>query len=251
MKPLGKLALLVGLGVAVAQTAALAQGPGQLTFSGLLPDPNQPRELAAALQIVIGLAVLSLAPGLLIMLTCFTRIIIILSFLRSALGTQQTPPNAVLIGLALFLTFFVMNPVWEEVNREALQPYLSGKLAYPQALERGSQPVHAFLLRQTREKDLALFIGLARIARPQSPAEVPMRVLVPAFIISELRTAFQIGFVLFIPFVVLDLVVGSVLMSLGMMMLPPVMVSLPLKILLFVMVDGWHLVTRSVIMSFA
>lgn len=251
MKPLGKLALLAGLGVAVAQTAVLAQGPGQLTFSGLLPDPNQPRELAAALQIVIGLAVLSLAPGLLIMLTCFTRIIIILSFLRSALGTQQTPPNAVLIGLALFLTFFVMNPVWEEVNREALQPYLSGKLTYPQALERGSRPVHAFLLRQTREKDLALFIGLARIARPQSPAEVPMRVLVPAFIISELRTAFQIGFVLFIPFVVLDLVVGSVLMSLGMMMLPPVMVSLPLKILLFVMVDGWHLVTRSVIMSFA
>lgn len=245
--------LLIGgvLGALLAASPALGQGPGGMRFSELVPRPDQPRELAAALQIVIGLAVLSLAPGLLIMLTCFTRIIIILSFLRSALGTQQTPPNAVLIGLALFLTFFVMNPVWEEVNREALQPYLSGKLAYPQALERGSRPVQAFLLRQTREKDLALFIGLAREARPKSPAEVSMRVLAPAFIISELRTAFQIGFVLFIPFVVLDLVVGSVLMSLGMMMLPPVMVSLPLKILLFVMVDGWHLVTRSVVMSFA
>lgn len=224
---------------------------GQLSLNGLVPSPDQPKELAAALKLLLGLSVLSLAPALLIMVTCFTRIIIIFSFLRSALGTQQTPPNAVLIGLALFLTFFIMFPVWQQVDQKALQPYLAGNMRYDVAIERASVPLRDFLLRQTREKDLALFVTLARVPRPQSPTDLPMRVLIPAFIISELRAGFQIGFVLFIPFVVVDLIISSVLMSMGMMMLPPVMISLPVKILLFVMVDGWHLMTKSIVLSFS
>lgn len=227
---------------------AAAQQHG--TLDSLVPSPDQPQELAAALKLLIGLSVLSLAPALLIMLTSFTRIIIILSFLRSALGTQQTPPNAILIGLALFLTFFIMYPTYDQVNQQALKPYLSGHMKYEAAVDRAAKPVREFLFRQTREKDLGLFITLAKAPRPQTRDDVPMRALVPAFIISELRAAFQIGFVLFIPFVVLDLVVSSVLMSMGMMMLPPVMISLPIKILLFVMVDGWHLITKSVVLSF-
>ncbi|MEN6644120.1 MAG: flagellar type III secretion system pore protein FliP [Armatimonadia bacterium] len=239
--PLIVLALVLG-------TAAYAAPPA--TLQSLIPSPDHPQELASALKLLIGLSVLSLAPALLIMLTSFTRIIIILSFLRSALGTQQTPPNAILIGLALFLTFFVMSPVYEQVNERALKPYLAGDMKYAQALDRAAVPVRDFLFRQTREKDLGLFITLSKSARPATRDDIPMRALVPAFIISELRTAFQIGFVLFIPFVVLDLIVSSVLMSMGMMMLPPVMISLPIKILLFVMVDGWHLITRSVVLSF-
>ena len=236
------LALLI-VGPAHAQTAG-----GSLR--GLVPSPNQPQEMAAALKLLLGLSVLSLAPALLVMLTCFTRIIIVLSFLRSALGTQQTPPNAILVGLALFLTFYIMYPTWEQVDQQAVQPYLQGKLKFEAALARGAQPVHGFLFRQTREKDIALFLSLGRLRRPAQPSDIPLRALVPAFILSELRSGFQIGFVLFIPFVVVDLVVASVLMSMGMMMLPPVMISLPIKILLFVMVDGWHLITQSLVLSF-
>jgi flagellar biosynthetic protein FliP len=185
------------------------------------------------------------------MLTSFTRIIIVLSFLRSAMGTQQTPPNAILVGLALFLTFYIMYPTWQQVDQRALQPYLQGKMKFEAALDRGTAPVHDFLFRQTREKDIALFLNLGRLPRPQKPADIPMRALIPAFVLSELRSGFQIGFVLFIPFVVVDLIVSSVLMSMGMMMLPPVMISMPIKILLFVMVDGWHLITQSLVLSFS
>ncbi|MEI6499715.1 MAG: flagellar type III secretion system pore protein FliP, partial [Armatimonadota bacterium] len=222
--------------------------PGSL--GSLLPSAEHPKDLAASLKLLLGFSVLSLAPALLIMLTSFTRIIIILSFLRSAMGTQQTPPNAILVGLALFLTFFIMAPVWQKMEAQAVKPYLAGTMPYDQAAARAAVPLRAFLLKQTREKDLGLFLALSKSPRPHGPDEIPFRVVVPAFVISELRTAFQIGFVLFIPFVVLDLIVSSVLMSLGMMMLPPVMVSLPLKIMLFVMVDGWHLITRSIVMSF-
>jgi flagellar biosynthetic protein FliP len=216
-----------------------------------MPSPDKPQELAVALKLLLGLSVLSLAPALLIMVTCFTRIIIILGFLRSALGTQQAPPNAILIGLALFLTFFIMQPVWQQIDTQAVKPYLAGKMNYDQAISTGAGPLRQFLLKQTREKDLGLFITLSKSPRPQRPEDVDFRALVPAFVISELRTAFQIGFVLFIPFLVLDLLVSSVLMSLGMMMLPPVMVSLPLKVMLFVMVDGWHLITQSIVLSFS
>ncbi|NPV49068.1 MAG: flagellar type III secretion system pore protein FliP [Armatimonadetes bacterium] len=240
------LAVLMSL----AAGAAHAQ-PAVATLQGLVPSPDQPQEMAAALKLLLGLSVLSLAPALLVMLTCFTRIIIVLSFLRSALGTQQTPPNAILAGLALFLTFYIMYPTWEQVNERAVRPYMQGKLRFEAAIVQGAVPVRGFLLRQTRQKDIALFLNLGRLPRPAGPDEIPMRALVPAFILSELRSGFQIGFVLFIPFVVVDLVVASVLMSMGMMMLPPVMISLPTKILLFVMVDGWHLITQSLVLSFA
>jgi len=213
-------------------------------------DEAEPQELVLGLRIVLGLAVLSLAPSLLMMLTSFTRIVIILGFLRQALGVQQTPPNTVLLGLALFLTFFVMQPVWQQVNTEAVVPYVEGEIGYQQALERGSEPVREFMFRQTRDKDLALFIAMARLPVTPSPEQLPFHVLVPAFMISELKSAFQISFVLFIPFLVIDLVVASSLMSMGMFMLPPVMISLPFKILLFVMIDGWYLIIKSMVLSF-
>jgi len=238
------------LGVLLTAAVASAQPAGKTAWSSLVPSADQPRDMATALKLLLGFSVLSLAPALLIMLTSFTRIIIIFGLLRSALGTQQTPPNAVLVGLALFLTFFIMYPVWQQIDQKALQPYLTGSIKFEVALERAAAPLRAFLFNQTRDKDIGLFVGLAQLPRPRSRDDVPLRVLVPAFIISELRSAFQIGFVLFIPFVVLDLIVSSVLMSMGMMMLPPVMISLPIKILLFVMVDGWHLITRSVVLSF-
>lgn len=210
---------------------------------------DRPEDVSQALQIVFLLTVLSLAPAILMLLTSFTRIVVVLSFVRNALATQQTPPNQVLIGLALFLTFFVMSPVWTSVNADALQPYLAGTISRDQALERAEAPVRQFMLRQTREKDLALFTSLAGL-EVQSPEQVPTHALIPAFAISELKTAFQIGFVIFVPFIVIDMVVASTLMSMGMLMLPPMMISLPFKILLFVLVDGWHLITRSLVLSF-
>jgi flagellar biosynthetic protein FliP len=243
-------ALFTILAVVTLASVAHAQSVGKLGLTSLVPSPDHPQELAAALKLLLGLSVLSLAPALLIMLTSFTRIIIVFSFLRTALGTQQTPPNAILVGLALFLTFSIMYPTGQQIDQQALQPYLSGKLRYDLAVDKAVVPLRQFLLRQTREKDLGLFVTLSRVPRPRTEADIPMRVLIPAFIISELRSGFQIGFVLFIPFVVIDLIVSSVLMSMGMMMLPPVMISLPIKILLFVMVDGWHLITKSIVLSF-
>lgn len=211
---------------------------------------QQPQEVSQGLQILLLLTVLSLAPAILILMTSFTRIIVVFSFVRSALGMQQMPPNQVLIGLALFLTFFIMAPTWQEINQNALQPYLAGNLSQEEFFNKGMEPLRSFMFRQTRDKDLALFINLANMPRPQTYGEVPNYVLIPAFVISELKTAFQIGFVIFIPFLVIDMVVSSALMSMGMLMLPPMMISLPFKVLLFVMVDGWNLLVRSLVMSF-
>lgn len=213
-------------------------------------EADSPREVATTLQILFVLTVLSLAPAILMLMTSFTRIVVVLSFLRSALATQQMPPNQLLIGLALFLTFFVMAPVWGQVNQKALQPYLAGSITQEEALERGAAPLREFMLKQTREKDLELFVNLARMESLAEPSAVPTYVLIPAFAISELKTAFQMGFIIFIPFMVIDMVVASTLMSMGMLMLPPMMISLPFKILLFVMVDGWNLVVRSLVLSF-
>ncbi|MGC9318522.1 MAG: flagellar type III secretion system pore protein FliP [Armatimonadota bacterium] len=233
-----------------ASRATMAQGPALPSLPAEWTS-DDPQQIVLTLRILIGLALLSLAPALLMTLTSFTRIIIILSFLRSALGTQQTPPNAVLVGFALLLTFFVMHPVFHDINTRAIEPYTHQEIGYERALAEAALPLRAFMLRQTREKDLALFYEIADLARPSTPEDVPFHVLMPGFVISELKSAFQIGFVLFVPFLVIDLVVASSLMSMGMLMVPPVMISLPVKILLFVMVDGWHLVTRSVVLSFA
>ncbi len=248
-----------------AQTQTQAQVPAPATpappvdVGGVLPLPRidigveparSPKDVSVSLQILVLLTVLTLAPAILIMLTSFTRIVIVLSFVRSALGSQQVPPNQVLIGLALFLTFFVMAPALGAANEQALQPYLRGEISQQVALDRAAVPFREFMLKQTREKDLALFTALAKAKRPANPSEVPMLVLIPAFTISELKTAFEIGFLIYVPFLVIDMVVASVLMSMGMLMLPPVMISLPFKLLLFVMVDGWNLVIGSLLRSF-
>ncbi|NUN69060.1 MAG: flagellar type III secretion system pore protein FliP [Bacteroidetes bacterium] len=209
-----------------------------------------PDDISVTLQILLMMTVLSLAPAILILTTAFTRIIVVLHFLKQAMGTPQMPPAQVLVGLALFLTFFVMAPVWDRVNTEAVQPYMNKKISVSAAYEKAVVPLREFMFRQTREEDLALFIKMSRMPKPATRTEVPVYVLIPAFAISELRMGFQIGFILFIPFLIIDMVVASVLMSMGMMMLPPSMVSLPFKILLFIMVDGWNLVIASLISSF-
>lgn len=211
---------------------------------------TKPAEVATTIQIFLLLTVLSLAPSLLIMTTSFTRIVVVLSFLRTALGTQQAPSNQIILALSLFLTFFIMTPVWQQINQNAYQPFKAGTISQEQAFEKAVQPVRKFMLSQTREKDLALFVSLSKQARPKNADDIPTLTIVPAFMISELRTAFQIGFLIYIPFIVVDMVVASVLMSMGMMMLPPVMISLPFKILLFVLVDGWGLVISSLVKSF-
>ncbi|TDJ50473.1 MAG: flagellar type III secretion system pore protein FliP [Nitrospina sp.] len=214
-------------------------------------DIEEPDTLSTALQIMLLLTVLTLAPSILILMTSFSRFVIVLSFLRQAMGTQQTPPTQVLIGLALFLTFFVMSPVLTEINDKALQPYLNEEITQMKAFEIAQVPLKSFMLRQTREKDLALFVNMAPGEKPQTLDDVQMQSVVPAFVISELKTAFQIGFLIYIPFLILDMVVASILLSMGMMMLPPVLISLPFKLMLFVMVDGWHLTVGSLIKSFA
>jgi flagellar biosynthetic protein FliP len=211
---------------------------------------DQPEDVVLTLQILAILTVLTLAPAILILMTSFTRIIVVFSFLRNALATQQMPPNQVLIGLALFLTFFTMAPVWTEINQKALQPYLDKEITQEEAYHNAVNPLRAFMIEQTREKDLALFVNLSQLPKPEGPEEVPTHVLIPAFAISELKTAFQIGFILYLPFIIIDMVVASTLMSMGMMMLPPMMISLPFKLLLFILVDGWNLVVQSLITSF-
>jgi flagellar biosynthesis protein FliP len=206
--------------------------------------------MTTPVQILVLLTLLSLVPAILISVTSFTRLIIVTHFLRQAIGTQTMPPNQVLIGLSLFLTYFIMQPVCERVNQEALQPMLNGKITEMQALDQACVPLRQFMLRYTREKDLALFLNIAKEEKPRDMRDLPMRILIPSFMISELKTAFQIGFVLFIPFLVIDMVVASILLSMGMMQLPPVMISAPFKILLFVMVDGWNLVVGSLVKSF-
>ncbi len=237
---------------AVAGTLALsgmAQAADIPTLSISLGSGDNPEDWVTGIKIVMALTVLALAPSILVMMTSFTRILIVFAFLRQAMGTQQAPPNQVLIGLALFMTAFIMMPVWQKIDTQALTPYLNEDIPQSVAIDRAKAPLREFMLAQTREDDLAMFLKAAG-ETPDTPAATPMRALIPAFVISELRTAFQIGFLIYIPFVVLDLVVASVLMSMGMMMLPPVMISLPLKIILFVLVDGWHLLTSSLLQSF-
>ena len=213
-------------------------------------DAQDPEDVSIGLQVILLLTLLTLAPSFLIMMTSFTRIIIILSLTRSALGTQQMPPNQVLVGLALFLTFFVMAPVFTEINEQALQPYLAGEITFQEGLKKAEAPLRDFMFKQTRKRDLALFVDIAEMEKPVAKDDVPTWVLIPAFIISELKTAFQMGFVIYIPFLIIDMVVASTLMSMGMLMLPPIIISLPFKILLFILVDGWHLITRSMVLSF-
>jgi flagellar biosynthetic protein FliP len=206
--------------------------------------------VSTSVKLLLVLTVLSLAPSILILMTCFTRIVIVLSFVRTSLGTQQMPPNQVLIGLSLFLTFFIMAPTFEQVNKDALQPLFNDKITLEQAYNKASVPFKDFMSGHTRQKDLELFLSYTKAERPKSVEDIPLTVMVPAYALSEIKTAFQIGFMIFIPFLVIDMVVASVLMSMGMMMLPPVMISLPFKILLFVLVDGWYLVVKSLLESF-
>lgn len=213
-------------------------------------EGSQPQDLAMSLRILLLLTVLSLVPSILILLTSFTRIVIVLSILKRALAARNMPPAQVLIGLAIFLTVFIMAPTWQQMNQQALQPYLNEEINQSTALERGMEPLREFMFEQTREKDIALFINLAETEQPANQSEVPTYLLIPAFVISELKTAFQIGFIIYLPFIVIDMIVASTLMSMGMMMLPPVMISLPFKILLFVLVDGWYLVIESLVKTF-
>ena len=221
-------------------------------FGFSVEPASSPQEVSTSIQILLMLTVLSLAPSIIIMMTSFTRIIIVLSFLRNALGTQQMPPNQVLIGLALFLSLFIMTPVISDINTQAYEPFNQGTITQQQAIDNSSQVIKGFMLKQfgKNEKDLAFFVSLAKIQTPVDPKDLPLTVVIPAFIINELTIAFKIGFLIFIPFLIIDMVVSSTLMSMGVMMLPPVMISLPFKILLFIMVDGWSLITKTLITSF-
>ena len=242
----------VGLVILLGSSAAWAQ-EGGINLTDLTLDVGrltEPDNVSVLLQIVFLLTVLTLAPAILVMVTSFTRLVVVFAFLRQAIGTQQMPPTQVLIGLALFLTFYIMAPVFGQINSEALQPYLNEQISRSEALERAQEPIRAFMFKQTREKDLALLMRVSQTERPQNIEEVPTLTLIPAFVISELKTAFQIGFLLYVPFLIIDMVVASVLLSMGMMMLPPIMVSLPFKLMLFVLVDGWYLVVGSLVESF-
>ncbi|RJX27877.1 MAG: flagellar biosynthetic protein FliP [Dethiobacter sp.] len=250
---------LLMLLIALTVTITILLSSGKASAQAFLPIPNlnldigmsgEGEGLVASLQLLLLLTVLSLVPAFLVLMTSFTRVVIVLSFVRNALATQNTPPNQIIIGLALFLTIFLMRPVFTEINTKALQPLLAETISQEEALERAATPLKKFMFNQTREKDLALFVNIAGLDQPKNREEIPLTVLVPAFVISELKTAFQMGFMLFIPFLIIDMVVASTLMSMGMFMLPPVMISLPFKILLFIMVDGWHLVVKSLVQSF-
>jgi len=248
---LGWLGLLLTL-VVLTSLSASAQtnfttglGPVQIT----LGNNNGPQNVDAAIKVLFVITLLTLAPSILLLMTCFTRIVIVLSFVRTALQLQGTPANQIIIGLSLFMTYFVMAPVWDNINRDAIAPYQAEQISSSEALSKASGHLSAFMLKQTRPKDVELFVALAKL-QPTSPSELPLRVVIPAFIISELRTAFQMGFLIFVPFILIDLVVATVLMSMGMMMMPPMTISLPLKLLLFVLIDGWELVVRSLIRSF-
>ena len=242
-----KLRLGVALLPLLLPCAALAQALPAITST---PAPGGGTQWSLSIQTLLLMTALSFIPALLLMMTSFTRIIIVLSLLRQALGTQTSPPNMVMIGLALFLTFFIMGPVGEKIYTDAYVPLSENKIGFMEALDRGAVPLRGFMLRQTRDADLATFTKVANQPKPESADKVPMRVLIPAFVTSELKTAFQIGFVVFIPFLIIDMVVASVLMSMGMMMMSPVIVALPFKLMLFVMVDGWNLVIASLVRSF-
>lgn len=251
MKKLAKiiscLAILFFLALsASAQTnSAAGFGPVSITLGG----NNGAPDVDISIKILFGLTLLTLAPSILLLMTCFTRIVIVLSFVRSALQLQGTPANQIIIGLSLFMTFFIMAPVWDNINQQAIAPYRTHQITSEQALDRASGQMRTFMLKQTRASDVELFVSMAKMP-PTAPDALPLRVVTPAFIISELRTAFQMGFLIYVPFILIDIVVATVLMSMGMMMMPPMVVSLPLKLLLFVLVDGWALVVQSLVRSF-
>jgi flagellar biosynthetic protein FliP len=241
-------ALLVLAAIALVPTVALAQAPSAPQQMSV--NVNGVGTVSAPLQIVVLMTLLTFVPAALVMMTSFTRIAIVFHFLRQALGTQELPSNQMLTGLTLFLTVFIMAPTVTRINDAAIKPAMSGQIDMTEAFVRAEPPLRDFMLKQTREADLALFVDLAKMPRPKSPADIPMRVVIPAFAISELKTGFQMGFFLFVPFLLIDLVVSTTLVSMGMMQLPPAMISLPFKVLLFVMIDGWNLIVSSLVRSF-
>ncbi|PIE70216.1 MAG: flagellar biosynthetic protein FliP [Deltaproteobacteria bacterium] len=243
---------LLAAGIAGCPALAIAQ-------TGVFPIPSiqlgveaaqNPDEVVIALEIIGLLTLLTLAPAILVLMTSFTRVVVVFHFLRQAIGTQSSPPNQVIVGLALFLTVFIMKPVWQEIYDTALNPYLERELSYQDAFSAAKRPVREFMLKNTRERDIALFVKATKRPHPETKNDVPLDLLIPAFVISELQTAFIIGFVIYIPFLIIDMVTASVLLAMGMMMLPPVMISLPFKLMLFVLVDGWNLIVGSLIQSF-
>ncbi len=242
-----RILLVVGL-LLLCPVMAQAQGMPSITFG--VTEADSPQEVATALRILFVFTVLSVAPAILLMTTSFTRIVIVLGFVRNAMGTQQAPPNQVILGLALFLTFFIMAPVFNQINNDALQPYLNEEIAFNSAVEQAVVPMREFMFSQVSEKDLALLVSISGNDQPETRDDIPTLTLIPAFMLSELKRAFQIGFLVYIPFLVIDMVIASVLMGMGMMMLPPIIISLPFKLLLFVLVDGWELVIGSLVRSF-
>lgn len=242
------IAVLLLAGLATSAFSAETVGLPSLNLS--IGGDDGPGGVAAVVQIVLLLTVLTLAPAFLLMMTSFTRLIVVFSILRQAMGVPQAPPNQVLIGLALFLTFFVMSPAFQKINDNALRPYMDGVISQGLALDEAIKPLREFMLKNTREKDIEMFLSLSKAEMPKNKDEIPTLAIIPAFVTSELKTAFQVGFLIYLPFLVIDTVVASVLMSMGMMMLPPVMISLPFKLMLFVLVDGWYLLIGSLVKSF-
>ncbi|MFN2528315.1 MAG: flagellar type III secretion system pore protein FliP [Candidatus Baltobacteraceae bacterium] len=242
--------LLPALALAAAPAAPTAPTVPIPNINIGLGQAHSPSQVASSLQILLLLTVVSLAPTLLVLLTSFTRVVVVLSFVRTALGTQQVPPNQVLVGLALLLTFFIMNPVITDINKNALQPYMKQKISQSVALDRAAVPLRKFMFRQTREKDIQLFYSMSKEPRPKEQKDVPSYILIPSFVISELKTAFEIGFAIYVPFIVIDMVVASILLSMGMMMIPPIIISLPFKILIFLLVDGWNLTVAAIFQSY-
>ncbi len=242
--------LLLGILFSLTPTVWAQANIGLPTLDIQVGQSTNPQDVSKGLQILVLLTILTLAPALLIMTTAFTRIVIVMSLVRHAVGSPTLPPNQVIVGLSLILTFFVMAPTFSQINTQALQPYLASQIPQQQALDKAIQPLRAFMFKQVDEKDVSLFVNLAKIKKPRTTADVPTYVLLPAFVISELKTAFQLGFIIFLPFLVIDMVVSSILVSMGMLFLPPVSISMPFKIVLFVLVDGWHLITEALIRGF-
>lgn len=243
--------LLIGISAAITFSQPLHAAENKIpSITMKLGDSDDPNDMVPAIKIIGMLTILSVAPAILLMCTSFTRIVIVLGFVRQALGTQSMPPNQILLGLALFLTAFTMTPVWDRVSERAVTPYMNKAITQDQALDEVIKPVRKFMLAETRESDLGLFFNIAKIPKPKNSDDVSMRVLIPAFMISELKTAFQIGFLVYIPFLIIDMVVSSILMAMGMMMLPPTVVSLPFKLVLFVLVDGWSMIIESLVRTF-
>lgn len=242
--------LIIAAGIFLALANVADAAPLIPSVNVDIGTSENPQDVSSTLQVIALLTVLTIAPGVLIMTTSFVRIVVVIGFLRNALATQNVPPNQVILGLAMFMTFYIMAPYWSAANENGIQPYLAGEISQEEAIEKTIEPIREFMFKQTRESDLALFVNLSESERPETQDEVSTFVLIPAFMISELKTGFQIGFMIYIPFIVIDMIVATTLMSMGMMMLPPVMISMPFKILLFVMIDGWHLLIDSIIVSF-